>query len=402
MKMATKLKNLKIKRVALVDEGANPDAFVRFAKAKEAQPDETEQGIIKRAMSVLAKAFGIDLEKGARTFAEAVEARDYDVVMDKEIYPMHWAMMDSVRSILTDGDIDDTTKETLLKQTLAEYSEAYIRAVPAWAKAELSNELVSKEDGTDMVPALTKVRDHLNELIEKGCGGKKPVKKEDEPDDPDNGPDDDPEKPDEDVDKEDGCGKKPRVKKGATDMNFDTSKMSPEELATYNDLAKRFGTEEPITPPAPETPSPEAPFADDDVYKGLHPAVKAELESLRKFREDSEMRELSEVAKKYTLLGKKPEELAPLLKSLRDAGGSAYTDMISILDSNLEAVEESGVFGEVGKRGGAGTGTDAWDKIEAYASDIAKSKPDMSWAQAVDAACEAHPDLVNEYEKSRR
>lgn len=406
MKMATKLKNLKIKRVALVDEGANPDAFVRFAKAKEAQPDETEQGIIKRAMSVLAKAFGIDLEKGARTFAEAVEARDYDVVMDKEIYPMHWAMMDSVRSILTDGDIDDTTKETLLKQTLAEYSEAYIRAVPAWAKAELSNELVSKEDGTDMVPALAKVRDHLNELIEKGCGGKKPVKKEDDLDDPDDGPDDDsddgPEEPDEDVDKEDGCGKKPRVKKGATDMIFDTSKMTPEEKAQFDDLAKRFGSEEPAAQPAPETAPTAAPATgDDDVYKGLHPAVKAELENLRKFREDSEMRELNEIAKKYALL-KKPEELAPLLKSLRDAGGSAYTDMISILDSNLEAVEKSGVFGEIGKRGGADTGMDAWGKIEAYAADIAKAKPDMSWAQAVDAACEAHPDLVNEYEKSRQ
>lgn len=400
--MATKLKNLKIKRVALVDEGANPDAFVRFAKAKEAQPDETEQGIIKRAMSVLAKAFGIDLEKGARTFAEAMETRDYDAVMDKEIYPMHWAMMDSVRSILTDGDIDDTTKETLLKQTLTEYSEAYIRAVPAWAKAELSNELVSKEDGADMVPALTKVRDHLNELIEKECGGKKPVKKEDEPDDPDDGPDDDPEEPDEDVDKEDGCGKKPPVKKGATDMIFDTSKMTPEEKAQFDDLAKRFAVEEPAAQPAAETAPNAAPATgDDDVYKGLHPAVKAELENLRKFREESEMRELNEIAKKYSLL-KKPEELAPLLKSLRDAGGSAYTDMISILDSNLEAVEKSGVFGEIGKRGGADTGMDAWGKIEAYASDIAKAKPDMSWAQAVDAACEAHPDLVNEYEKSRQ
>lgn len=409
MKMATKLKDLKIKRVALVDEGANPDAFVRFAKAKEAQPDETEQGIIKRAMSVLAKAFGIDLEKSARTFAEAVEARDYDVVMDKEIYPMHWAMMDSVRSILTDGDIDDTTKETLLKQTLAEYSEAYIRAVPAWAKAELSNELVSKEGGTDMVPALAKVRDHLNELIEKGCGGKKPVKKEDDLDDPDDGPDDDsddgPEEPDEDVDKEDGCGKKPCVKKGATDMIFDTNKMTPEEKATFDDLAKRFGTEEAsATPSAPTiapAPDPAAPTGDDDIHKGLHPAIQEELRKAREFRESVETQQLTEVAKKYALLGKKPEELVPILKSLKAAGGTAYDDMIGLLDSNLAAVEKSGVFSEIGKRGSTDTG-DAWGKIEAYAADIAKAKPDVNWAQAVDAACEAHPDLVNEYEKSRQ
>lgn len=397
--MATKLKNLKIKRVALVDEGANPDAFVRFAKAKEQppeqQPTENEQGIIKRALAVLAKALGIELEKGAHTFAEAAEARNYDFVMDKEIYPMHWAMMDSVRSILTDTDIDDTTKETLLKQTLAEYSEAYTRAAPRWTKAELANETVSKEESAEVASALVKVRDHLNELIEKGsCGGdssKKPVKKDEDPDDPDK--DDDP---------DDGDGDEPPVKKGAIDMIFDTSKMSPEELATYNDLAKRFGSEEtPVTPAPVNTPQAAPAAGDDDVYKGMTPAAKAELESLRKFRQDYEDRQFIEVAKKYTLLGQKPETLASVLKSLKAAGEEAYNSMISMLDSNLAAVEKSGIFDEIGKRGGD-TGIDAWGKIEAFASEIAKAKPDMSWAQAVDAACEAHPDLVNEYEKSRR
>lgn len=387
--MATKLKNLKIKRVALVDEGANPDAFVRFAKAKgqppEQQPAENEQGIIKRALAVLAKALGIELDKGAHTFSEAAEARNYDVVMDKEIYPMHWAMMDSVRSILTDTDVDDATKETLLKQTLVEYSEAYTRAAPRWAKAELANENVSKEESAEVASELVKVRDHLSELIEKGsCSGdssKKPVKKDEYPDDQD-----------------DGDGNEPPVKKGAIDMIFDTSKMSPEELAAYNDLAKRFGTEEQILTSEP-TPAPDT--GEDDVYKGLHPTVKAELESLRKFRAEQEDRHYLEVAKKYALLGKKPEELVPILKSLKAAGGTAYDDMIGLLDSNLAAVEKSGVFSEIGKRGSTDTG-DAWGKIEAHAHEIAKAKPEMSWAQAVDAACEAHPDLVGEYENTRR
>ncbi len=397
MKMATKLKNLKIKRVALVDEGANPDAVVRFAKSKGEQPEqpvENEQGIIKRALAVLAKALGIELEKGAHTFAEAETARNYDAVMDKEIYPMHWAMMDSVRSILTDTDIDDTAKESLLKQTLAEYSEAYTRAAPSWAKAELAKESVGKSEDGDEPPILVKVRDHLNELIEKGnCGGssgKKPVKKE-EPS---------PEEPGkEEPDPEDG-GKQPPVKKGAIDMIFDTAKMSADELATYNDLAKRFGTEEPVNIPE-AAPAPND--GEDDVYKGLHPTVKAELESLRKFRAEQEDRQYLEVAKKYALLGKKPEELAGVLKSLKNAGGSAYDDMIGLLDSSLSVVEQSGAFDEIGKLGNGGTsGGDAWGKIEAAAHEIAKSKPEMRWAQAVDAACEAHPDLVQEYEKSRR
>ena len=116
-------------------------------------------------------------------------------------------------------------------------------------------------------------------------------------------------------------------------MNFDTAKMTPEDKAAFDELAKRYAVEEPAptTDPAPTTEAAPSQPETDDVYKGLHPAVKAELESLRKFREESEMRRYSEIAKKYTLLGKKPEELAVVLKSLNDAGGTAYADMIGLL-----------------------------------------------------------------------
>ena len=53
--MPTKLKNLKVKRVAFVDEGANPDAHIRFAKRRDEEPEtaahvseEQAQGIVKR------------------------------------------------------------------------------------------------------------------------------------------------------------------------------------------------------------------------------------------------------------------------------------------------------------------------------------------------------------------
>ena len=107
------------------------------------------------------------------------------------------------------------------------------------------------------------------------------------------------------------------------------------------------------------------------------------------------------VAKNSTLLGKKPEELAPVLKSLKAAGGSAYDDMISLLDSGLSIVEKSGVFGEIGKRGGMDMGGNAWGKIEAAAQEIIKAKPGMRWHEAVDQACIQHPELVQEYERSR-
>lgn len=404
--MPTKLRNLRVKRVALVDEGANPDAHIRFAKNKGGAAEDgsmTEEealSFVERFMEFMKSRFGpARIEKEAATFTEKEALRDMEDIMCDEVYPMNYAFMDSVRSIFFDTKKSEEEKRNLLAQTIKEFSDAFIAAAQSWVAGKSSDVKVEKDN-----EALVKMRDQLTEMIEKGCGGKKPVKKEDDPEDDD--PEEESEEPDGDSgDAPDDAEKKCPVKKGEVDMIFDTAKMTPEDRATFDELAKRYANDQ--TPPAAPAPAP-APAADsnpapaeDDVYKGLHPAVKAELESLRKFREDSEMRELTEVAKKYTLLGKKPEELAPVLKSLRDAGGTAYADMISILDSNLDAVEKSGVYNEIGKRGNSGS-DDPWAKIETAAQEIVKSKPEMRWPDAVDAACMAHPELVEEYEKSRR
>ena len=65
--MPTKLKRLKVKRVAFVDEGANPDAHICFAKNRDGQPTvaedaptEAEKGVIKRLIESIAKAFGVE------------------------------------------------------------------------------------------------------------------------------------------------------------------------------------------------------------------------------------------------------------------------------------------------------------------------------------------------------
>jgi len=209
-----------------------------------------------------------------------------------------------------------------------------------------------------------------------------------------------------------------KSKKGVdTDMKIDKSKLTAEELAQYEAIVAKAGTEEPAandpapagneptgtnTDPAPAPAGNEPAGNDDgdgDIYKGLHPAVAAELKALRKRADDAEARELEGVAKKYEILGKKPEELAKTLKSLKDAGGTAYADMISVLDSSLAAVEKSGTFTEIGK---SGSGTpDAWAQIEKHADEILKAAPTMTRAQAIDKACDQHPDLVAEYEKNR-
>ena len=140
----------------------------------------------------------------------------------------------------------------------------------------------------------------------------------------------------------------------------------------------------------------------DDIYKGLHPAVKAEIEALRKYREDAENKEFMEVAKKYEIIGKKPEELAPVLKSLRNAGGTAYDDMISTLDSMVAMADSSGVFSEIGKSCRGSAGIVAKGKTESRVESIAKGyiekDPSLSYTDAVAKAWENNPDLLASYD----
>lgn len=212
---------------------------------------------------------------------------------------------------------------------------------------------------------------------------------------------------------------KNKTKKGVEkEMKIDKSKLTPEELAQLEAIEKKAGIQE-DDPAAGEGANGGTGSADDgvnknnepgdkgnantddgdDIYKGLHPAVAAELKALRKRADEAEDREMAEVAKKYELLGKKPEELAKTLKVLKAAGGSAYDDMIGVLDASLATVEKSGAFGEIGSsRSGQ---PDAWNQIEKHADEILKAAPTMTRAQAIEKACEQHPDLVAEYEQNR-
>lgn len=360
MSKAHKLRNLKLRKVDFVDQGANQFAHIQFAKRNEepnSSPESSpeERAFFERFGAFIAKMFhgASPVSKGdAMTYEQVVETRD----TRNAIYRISDSMCESIHAIINDKDLDDAKKAEMVAQTADEVAEAIKEDIAAAFSGSVQKDI---GEGSPEPPA-EPIEDH---------GDTAP-------------------------------GNEPTQQEGEIDMNFDTSKMTPEEKVTFDELAKRYAVAEPV-PAAPTIPTEHAQPEADDVYKGLHPAVKAELESLRKFREESEMRELNEVAKKYTLLGKKPEELAPVLKSLRDAGGSAYNDMISILDSNLEAVEKSGVFSEIGKRGGA-VASDPWSKIEVAAQEIMKSNADMRWSDAIDKACLQHPDLVEEYEKSRK
>jgi hypothetical protein len=144
------------------------------------------------------------------------------------------------------------------------------------------------------------------------------------------------------------------------------------------------------TPAAPES---------DDIYKGLNPAVKAELEALKKFKESAEDNAIREVAKRYAIIGKTEEELFPVLKSMKAAGGTAYDDTIAMLNQAVDTIEKSAAFTEIGKSGSHGTTEGAsWAKAEAQAAEIMKSK-NVSKAQALDEVFQNDPVLAAECEK---
>lgn len=424
--MATKLKNLKIKKVDFVDNGANPGASIALYKSKPAEGEEPaaepqegatppEESVLKRIFRAIAKSIGAtdaqadaaaeEVSKSAEvpTFGDAMARRRLGRTTD-EIWEYCYALNDSLCSIVRNTEITVEDKKALMSQSCAEFAAACEEAIPKWSGgAPVKLEKAAPAPLTpDRIENAKAARDRLNELIAKSEPEAKP---EDTPPAEEN--------PAGQTPPADPQREEP-VQKGAFDMEIDKSKLSAEEVAQLEAIEKKAGIPAQATPAvpagveksAPATPADNATGGEEDIYKGVHPDVAKEIAELRKFRQDAENRELLAVAKKYELLGKKPEELVPVLKSLKAAGGTAYNDMIGVLDANLEAVQKSGAFSELGKRGGThgevmGGAGDAWSQIEKKAEEIRKSAPAMSYYEAIDTACQQNPDLVHDYENGR-
>lgn len=412
--MATKLKNLKITKVDFVDDGANPEAHIRLFKSKDGVEPPHDEGaekkpnIWKRLITAITKAAGSepdtselesvidDIQKSSESFGERITEVKNRKIAD-EIWDICYALQSSLCSILNDEEMDGTSAATAMQESLDEFCEFTKDAISQWSSGKATN-IVKKEEVTASDLAMMKsIRKRLDDTIEKA---------EKAQDEPGTG---EPKKKDQNKNQNDA--------KGAEEMKIDKSKLTPAELAFLQSIEKRYGEEEGaagaegVTPPVqnPEgTPATEVGKSNtpaqgtdggEDIYKGMHPAVRAELENLKKFREATEERELEDVAKKYEIIGKKKEELVPVLKSLKAAGGTAYTDMIAVLDGAVAAVEKSGAFTEIGKSGGAGT-TDgaAWLKAETQAAEVMKSK-NVTKAQALDEVFQNDPELAAECEK---
>lgn len=414
--MATKLKDLKITKVDFVDAGANPKANVMLYKNESGKPGAEQQkqeepkheSVLKRFVSAIGKAIGLkpeeidatveEIEKGgAETFGEKLAERKKRQITD-EIWDLCYALQSSLCSIICDEKVADNAQE-LMQGSVDQFSATMTQAISQWASGVTASVIKkSSEPATEEAMDFMRYsKERIEDMIAKAEAG-----------------------PGEVTENAGNGIEKSNEPKGEEETMIDKSKMTPAERAFFEDIEKRCsvdpsgvekagtnenGTEEEEkegaekgckTPDVKKSATP----GTENIYAGLHPAVAAELQRLQKRADEADEKELTEVAKKYEIIGKKPEELVPVLKSLKSAGGSAYADMIGILDASVEAVNKSSMFTEIGKSGGfGGSEPDAWAKIEKKADEIQVANPSMSRASAIDTACQQNPQLVHEYER---
>lgn len=418
--MATNLKNLKINKVDFVDDGANPDANIILFKSKEGKvknnvvTEKDNTGVIRKFLAFIAKAAGAEqdelesvideIKKGnSVSFKEKLNEQKNRKISD-EIWDICYALQNSICSILNDDELDADSTSDAMQQSLDDFYNVVKESIAKWSNGKEASIVVKKEEVTEAELEVMKfARDRLSETIEKAVV----------------------------INKETNNIKTP---KGDRDMKIDKSKLTPVERAFLEDIEKRCGEGEvddnisqnvssgtgagsDVTKSAQHQSEPVQTqnqngedvvkssvkpegVEKDDIYKGIHPAVKAEIEQLRKFREEAEDREIRDVAKRYAIIGKKEDDLFPVLKNLKAAGGTAYNDMIAVLDQAVETVEKSGAFSEIGKSGGnAGEVGAAWAKAEAQAVELMKSKTGITKAQALDEVLQNDLELAKQCEK---
>lgn len=195
--------------------------------------------------------------------------------------------------------------------------------------------------------------------------------------------------------------KSSNLRKGDTDtmanlaVNVDKSLLSPAEAAQLDALIKKAST--PAVDPA--TAKEEA-----EKEAKLPPEVEKALAEVAEMKKSYEMRELEAIAKKYEILGKKAADEAQTLYNLKKSGEANYNAYIAAMDAQVDLVEKSGMFAEIGKSGGYGYASVAKSepeaKIEAIAKSYQEKDPDMDWNTAVLKAWENNPELMAAYDAS--
>ena len=186
-----------------------------------------------------------------------------------------------------------------------------------------------------------------------------------------------------------------------SEYKIDKSKFDKDDLANWNRLI--------IKGMVQVDPADEGAPADEGVpvVEKAAPAevqlpafVTAAIAKSEEFIETQNKREMTDIAKKYAILGQKPEELGEQLYNLKKSDEPMFNTCIAMLDSQVAMIEKSGIFTEIGKSGHGGnynglSGAEA--KVDAKAQEIMKADPNITYEAAIAKAWE-DPVLAAEYD----
>lgn len=349
----TKLKKLDMTSVDLVRRGANQKADIMLYKNAEGGPtEEIPQGLWKNIQETVKKWF--DGEQGD-------ELKEFKVMKASYMDAIDYSM----ESIIKDDTMDTVAKAEMLKESISQFAEAL--------EAEVMKAIGAYNDPESALSGTSGQEEQTLDGMQK------------------NAPESNSE----------GQILTENLEEGEDNMKIDKSRFDEQELADYERLiAKGLVEEEPeqVLPPKKKAEKEEE--VEEAAKSALHPEVAKALAEVEEMKKNLEMKELHEVAKKYSVLGKKEDELADTLYAMKKSSPENYNSYIALLDEQVGMVEKSGMFTEIGKSGHGGVpGGDVESKIGTIASEIQKSAPEMSRAEAVMKAWEQNPELLAQYEE---
>jgi hypothetical protein len=263
---------------------------------------------------------------------------------------MTTTLFKSLESIIADESLDSVEKQELMAESLQDFTLDVTDNIERWSES------IGKADEPE------------------------------EPDEPDDDYDDDDPEDEEGIQekktelgkgscKKSSCRKSLDEKEGVYKMDetvIDIEKMSLEDQQILKSLQEKYAGTQAVEKSEPE----------------IHPEVKKALNELDELKKSIEMERMTEVAKKYEIIGKKADELAPKLYELKKSGDAQYNDYVAVLDEMVQMQETSGVFKEYGSSR-SGSGAD----LDGIVADLRKSMPEASREELIIKAYEMNPNL---------
>lgn len=130
-----------------------------------------------------------------------------------------------------------------------------------------------------------------------------------------------------------------------------------------------------------------------DVTEEFRKSLAASQKELEDLKKSIEMSKLTELAKKYTVIGKDPVKLAKSLYDFKSQDVALYKEYVASLDDIVKIQEESGIFKEIGTSREGGEESEMERVTKSLMTD-----GKMSRSQAMLKAVEDNPAFMDAYD----